>query len=114
MTVPTASCEEEDETARTARARIDDTSPSGARFWLKVPIRSGPKAEVSWRRGEDGSPTRHEREWRPERTISGRGNWTGLGRGEWIHRECAQWQCRARTTWKALSRRIGHGFTREL
>jgi hypothetical protein len=52
MAVATVTWEGEDETVRTARARIEDTSPSGACFRLKVPIKSGTRVEVSWCRDD--------------------------------------------------------------
>ena len=57
MAVLTTACGDEDETVRAARARIDNTSPSGACFRLKVPIRSGTKAEVLCREKPIASKT---------------------------------------------------------
>jgi hypothetical protein len=52
MAVRTVAWEDEDETVRTARARVEDTVPFRRMFSVEVPIRSGTKAEVSWRRDD--------------------------------------------------------------
>lgn len=62
MAVATVTWEEEDETVRTARARIEDTSPSGACFRLKAPIRSGTRVEMSWCRDDFSGMTKWCRE----------------------------------------------------
>jgi hypothetical protein len=58
MAVATVTWEDEEETARTARARIEDTSPSGACFRLKVPIRAGTRVELSWCRDDFSGMTK--------------------------------------------------------
>src|SRR5277367_3353660 len=52
MAVAKVSWEDGDETVHTAPARIEDTSPSGACFRLKVPIEAGTRIHVSWCRDE--------------------------------------------------------------
>jgi hypothetical protein len=52
MAVADVSWEDQDETLHTARARIEDTSPSGACFRLKVPIGAGTRVHVSWCRDD--------------------------------------------------------------
>ena len=47
MALVEVTCEDQNETVHTAPARIEDTSPSGACFRLKVPIRPGTRVEVS-------------------------------------------------------------------
>jgi hypothetical protein len=62
IAVATVTWEDENETVRTARARIEDTSPSGACLWLKVPIRSGTRVEVSWCRDDLSGKTKRCRD----------------------------------------------------
>jgi hypothetical protein len=52
MAVANVTWEDEDETVHTAPATIEDTSPSGACFRLKIPIRAGSRVEVSWCRDD--------------------------------------------------------------
>jgi hypothetical protein len=52
MAVAKASWEDGEETVHTAPAKIEDTSPSGACFRLKVPIESGTRIHVSWCRDD--------------------------------------------------------------
>jgi hypothetical protein len=62
MAVATVTWEDEDQTVHTARARIEDTSPSGACFRLKMPIRAGTRVEVSWCRDDFSGMTKWCRE----------------------------------------------------
>lgn len=52
MAVAEVSWEDQDETIHTAPARIEDTSPSGACFRLKVLIEIGTRIHVSWCRDD--------------------------------------------------------------
>jgi hypothetical protein len=52
MAVAKVSWEDGDETVHTAPAKIEDTSPSGACFRLKVPIEAGTRIHVSWCRDD--------------------------------------------------------------
>jgi hypothetical protein len=54
--------EDQNETAHTAPARIQDTSPAGACFRLKVPIRPGTRVDVSSCRDEFSGMTKWCRE----------------------------------------------------
>jgi hypothetical protein len=58
MTIAKVTWEDEDETVHTAPATIEDTSPSGACFRLKIPIRSGSRIEVSWCRDDFSGTTK--------------------------------------------------------
>src|SRR5271154_1695795 len=58
MAVAKVTWEDQDETVHTAPARIEDTSPSGACFRVKVPIEAGTKVHVSWCRDEFSGTTR--------------------------------------------------------
>jgi hypothetical protein len=62
MAVAKVTWEDEDETVHTARGKIEDTSPSGACFRLKVPIRAGTRVEVSWCRDDFSGMTKWCRE----------------------------------------------------
>src|SRR5277367_2430963 len=58
MAVAKVTWEDQDETVHTAPAQIEDTSPSGACFRVKVPIEAGTKVHVSWCRDEFSGTTR--------------------------------------------------------
>ena len=62
MAVAKVTWEDEDETVHTAPATIEDTSPSGACFRLKIPIRAGSRVEVSWCRDDFSGMTKWCRE----------------------------------------------------
>jgi hypothetical protein len=62
MAVATVTWEDEDQTVHSARAKIEDTSPSGACFRVKMPIRAGTRVEVSWCRDDFSGMTKWCRE----------------------------------------------------
>lgn len=62
MAVAKVTWEDEDETVHTAPAAIEDTSPCGACFRLKIPIRPGSRVEVSWCRDDFSGMTKWCRE----------------------------------------------------
>jgi len=62
MAVAKVTWEDEGETVHTAPATIEDTSPSGASFRLKIPIRPGSRVEVSWCRDDFSGMTKWCRE----------------------------------------------------
>jgi hypothetical protein len=62
MAVATVTWEDEDETVHSARAKIEDTSASGACFRVKMPIRAGTRVEVSWCRDDFSGMTKWCRE----------------------------------------------------
>jgi hypothetical protein len=62
MAVAKVTWEDEDETVHTAPATIEDTSPSGACFRLKIPIRPGSRVELSWCRDDFSGMTKWCRE----------------------------------------------------
>ncbi len=69
MAVATVTWEDEDETVHTARAKIEDTSPSGACFRVKIPIRAGTRVEVSWCRDDFSGMTKWCREYDGEYVV---------------------------------------------
>jgi hypothetical protein len=68
MAVAKVSWEDCDETVHTAPAKIEDTSPSGACFRLKVPIEAGTRIHVSWCRDD----------------FSGTAKWCRADEGEYV------------------------------
>jgi hypothetical protein len=69
MAVAKVTWEDEAETVHTAPATIEDTSPSGACFRLKIPIRPGSRVEVSWCRDDFSGTTKWCREDQEEYLV---------------------------------------------